>query len=122
MNSDADEATNETWPRDTGILLGVGGAVLVALILTGVWSSRTWWATAMDLSGNSAIRTILILVLAPLVASGTLVMGLRGEDAWTSGRAWRTVLYVGLTVLAFGGCIVLPGTNAGREIVTTWLA
>lgn len=120
MDSDADAAT-ETWPRDTGIALGVGGAVLVVLILTGVWSTKTWWATAMDFSANSAIRTVLILVLAPLVACGTLMAGIRGEDAWTSGRKWRTALYVGLTVLAFGACIVLPGTSAGREFVSTWL-
>lgn len=121
MDSDAEEATTETWPRDTGILLGVGGAVLVVLILTGVWSSRTWWATAMDLSGNSATRTVLILVLAPLVASGTLMAGIRGEDAWTSGRRWRTALYVALTAMAFVGCILLPGTGAGANFVHVWL-
>lgn len=121
MKSDADKAASETWPRDTGILLGVGCAVLGLLILTGVWSSRTWWATAMDLSGNSAMRTVLILVFAPLVACGTLMSGIRGDDAWTSGRKWRITLYVGLTVVAVGGCIVLPGTNAGREFVTAWL-
>ncbi|WP_353951431.1 hypothetical protein V6K52_17625 [Knoellia sp. S7-12] len=106
--------------RDTGVVLAVGGIVLLVLIFTGLWSTRTWWSSAMDLSGNSATKTVLILVLAPLVASGTLMMALRGEEAWTSRRKWRTALYVGLTVLAFAGCVVLPGTAAGRTLIQTY--
>ena len=119
---DDDAAVKDSTLRDLGWVLLCALAILLVLVFAGAWSAREWWGSAMDLSANSPVRTVLILVLAPLVACGSLLLGLRGEDAWTSGRTWRTAVHFALAVLAFGGCIVLPGTTAGREIVTTWLA
>jgi len=120
MGTDSKPVDRDLW--ELGLAAMAALTLLLVLTLTGVWRAATWWASVSDMAAVSPLKTALLTVLAPVVAAGTLLAGLRGPEAWRSGRATRIVLYAALVVLAFGGCVVLPGTEAGREVVATWLS